>query len=247
LARLIKDRRAIDETIVAGGSHDNTIDVIADLLRAGTSRYSLSSSHVGSMGGLMAVKKGLCHLAGSHLLDTTDGSYNISYIRKFLPDVPVRLVRLAEREQGLIVAPGNPCNIGGIQDLARDDIVFINRQSGSGTRVLLDYHLKRAGMDPAAISGYENEEFTHMAVAVAVLGQTADAGLGILAAARALGLDFVPVATESYELVIPEVFAETPEIRLLMEIIGSAEFMEKIRGMGGYHTGRTGQMVWKSH
>lgn len=246
-ARLLRPRNAIENTVVAVGSHDNAIDVIADLMRSGSSRYSLSSSHVGSMGGLMAIKKGLCHLAGSHLLDTGDGSYNISYIKKFLPDLPVRLVRLAEREQGLIIAPGNPKKITGIKDLNRDDIVFINRQSGSGTRVLLDYQLKRAGIDPGSIRGYENEEFTHMAVAVAVLGQAADAGLGILAAARALGLDFMPVAKESYEIVIPEVFAETGRIRLLLEIIGSEAFIRKIKNMGGYHTEQTGRLVWKSH
>jgi len=246
-ARLLKDRRSIEDTIVAVGSHDNAIDVLADLLRAETSRYSLSSSHVGSMGGLMAVKKGLCHFAGTHLLDTHDGSYNISYIQKFLPDVPVRLVRLAEREQGLIVAPGNPKKLSAITDLARDDVVFINRQSGSGTRVLLDFHLRGAGVDPAVITGYENEEFTHMAVAVAVLGQAADAGLGIRAAARALDLDFIPVATESYELVIPETFAESGRIRLLTEMIGSAQFIERLHDMGGYHTQNTGRVVWKSH
>ncbi|MBA2881163.1 putative molybdopterin biosynthesis protein [Desulfosalsimonas propionicica] len=246
-ARLLKDRRYIEDTIVAVGSHDNAIDVLADLLRAESSRYSLSSSHVGSMGGLMAVKKGLCHFAGTHLLDTHDGTYNISYIQKFLPDVPVRLVRLAEREQGLIVAPGNPKKLSGITDLARDDVVFVNRQSGSGTRVLLDFHLRGAGVDPAAITGYENEEFTHMAVAVAVLGRAADAGLGIRAAARALDLDFIPVATESYELVIPEAFAESGRIRLLTEMIGSAQFIERLHAMGGYHTQNTGRVVWKSH
>jgi putative molybdopterin biosynthesis protein len=246
-ARLLKDRRSIEDTIVAVGSHDNAIDVLADLLRAESSRYSLSSSHVGSMGGLMAVKKGLCHFAGTHLLDTHDGTYNISYIKKFLPDVPVRLVRLAEREQGLIVAPGNPGKLSAIRDLARDDVVFINRQSGSGTRVLLDFHLRGAGVDPAVITGYENEEFTHMAVAVAVLGGAADAGLGIRAAARALGLDFIPVATESYELMIPEAFAESGRIRLLTEMIGSEQFIERLHAMGGYHTQNTGRVVWKSH
>jgi putative molybdopterin biosynthesis protein len=246
-ARLINSRSKIENTIVAVGSHDNTIDVIADLLKARSDKFSLSSSHVGSMGGLMAIKKGLCHLAGSHLLDTKDGSYNISYIKKFLPDIPVRLVRLAEREQGIITAPGNPRKIKGIEDLTRDDIIFINRQAGSGTRVLLDYHLKKAGIDPQSIQGYENEEFTHMAVAVAVLGQSADAGLGILAAARALGLDFIPVATESYEFVIPEAYAGMERIRLLLEIIASQTFIKKIQDMGGYHTEKTGILVWKSH
>ncbi len=243
-ARLLKPRDEVGNTIVAVGSHDNTLDVIADLIRTRSNRYSLSSSHVGSMGGLLAVKKGLCHFAGTHLLDVEDGSYNISYIRRHLPNVLVRLVRLVERDQGLIVAPGNPKQVSGIQDLKRDDIVFINRQSGAGTRVLLDYRLDQLGIDPGAIRGYEKEEFTHMAVAVAVLGQIADAGLGIFAAARALGLDFVPVVTESYDLVIPEVFMGLPSIQLLLEIIGSTEFAQRINALGGYHTQNTGKIVW---
>lgn len=245
-ARLLKSWKSVENTIVAVGSHDNTLDVLADLIRAKSSRFTLSSSHVGSMGGLMAVKGGLCHFAGSHLLDVADGSYNVSYIQRLLPDTPVRLVRLVEREQGLIVAPGNPKNISGIRDLAEKDLVFINRQGGSGTRVLLDHHLKRAGIHPAAIQGYENEEFTHMAVAVAVLGGTADAGLGIHAAAKALGLGFVPVAKESYDLVIPEAFADTPRIRLLLEVVGSGEFARRVNELGGYDTKNTGKTVWTS-
>ncbi|MFP4571685.1 MAG: molybdopterin biosynthesis protein [Desulfobacterales bacterium] len=244
--RLLKSRQSVENTIVAVGSHDNTIDVIADMIRAKSSRFTLSSSHVGSMGGLMAVKNGLCHFAGSHLLDENDGSYNISYIRRYLSDTPVLLVRLAEREQGFIVAPGNPKNIFGIEDLTRDNILFINRQAGSGTRVLLDYQLRGAGIDPDSIKGYEKEEYTHMAVAAAVLSQSADAGLGIRAAAKALGLDFVAMATESYELVIPEKFFNTDRIEVLLEVIRSEEFIARVNSMGGYNTQNTGKIVWKS-
>ncbi|MBS3731282.1 MAG: molybdopterin biosynthesis protein [Desulfobacterales bacterium] len=242
-ARLLKPRTSVENTIVAVGSHDNTIDVLADLIRSRSNRYNLSSSHVGSIGGLMALQNGLCHFAGSHLLDAEDGSYNISYIRKYLPETPVRLVRLVERDQGLIVAQGNPKRISGINDLQRDDIGFINRQSGAGTRVLLDYRLDQLGIDPDEIRGYEKEEFTHMAVAVAVLGQTADAGLGIFAAANALGLEFIPVVTESYDLVIPEAFMDLPGIQLLMEVIGSRDFTERVNALGGYHTKNTGKMI----
>ncbi len=244
-ARLLKPKHAIEDTIVAVGSHDNTLDILADMVRAKSHRYSLSSSHVGSMGGLAAVRKNLCHIAGTHLLDTTDGSYNISYIRKYLPETPVHLVHLVRREQGLIIPPGNPKQIKGIQDLTREDIVFINRQAGSGTRVLLDYHMKKAEIDAHDINGYENEEFTHMAVAVAVLGETADTGLGIKAAATALGLDFIPVATESYDIVIPEKFVDTPQVKMLLEIVASAEFTAKVGELGGYHTENTGKHIWK--
>ncbi|MFP4193327.1 MAG: molybdopterin biosynthesis protein [Desulfobacterales bacterium] len=243
---LLKSGRSVEDTIVAVGSHDNTIDVIADMIREKSSRFTLSSSHVGSMGGLMAVKNGLCHFAGSHLLDENDGSYNISYIKRYLPDKKVRLVRLAEREQGFIVAPGNPKKISCIKDLAGEDIIFINRQSGSGTRVLLDYHLRKAGIDPDSIKGYEKEEYTHMAVAAAVLSQSADAGLGIHAAAAALGLDFVPVATESYELVIPEDFFDSGRIATMLDVIRSGAFIKRVDAMGGYHTQNTGKITWKS-
>ncbi|MFW6011583.1 MAG: molybdopterin biosynthesis protein [Desulfosalsimonas sp.] len=243
---LLKSRHSVEDNIVAVGSHDNTIDVIADMIREKSSRFTLSSSHVGSMGGLMAVKNGLCHFAGSHLLDENDGSYNISYIKRYLQDKKVRLVRLVEREQGFITAPGNPKKISGIKDLTRDDIIFINRQGGSGTRVLLDYHLSKAGIDPDSIKGYEKEEYTHMAVAAAVVSQNADAGLGIRAAAQALGLDFIPVATESYELIIPEEFFETDRITAVLDVISSEAFIKRVDAMGGYHTQNTGKITWKS-
>ena len=246
IATLLRPLSDIRNTIVAVGSHDNTMDVLADLIRARSSRVSLSSSHVGSMGGLMAVKKGLAHVAGTHLLDPDDGSYNISYIKKHLPGMPVRLVHLVDREQGLIVAKNNPQKIGAIDDLTREDITFINRQGGSGTRILLDFKLRQAGLTPADIKGYTNEEFTHMAVAVAVLSGSADAGLGICAAARALDLDFIPVITESYDLLIPADVFDSDIIQLLMEIIGSEEFRSRVRSLGGYHTDHTGKILWSS-
>lgn len=245
-ANLLRPLSEISDTIVAVGSHDNTIDILADLIRARSSRVRLSSSHVGSMGGLIAVKKGVCHAAGTHLLDTTDGSYNISYIKRYLPGTPVRLVHLVKRDQGLIVAPGNPKNIRAIDDLTRPEVTFINRQMGSGTRILLDYRLAEQEISREQITGYETEEFTHMAVAAAVLSGAADAGLGIHAAAKALGLEFIPVMTESYELVIPEPFIDTPKIRLLLDIIGSDEFKQEACRLGGYHTDQTGTLIWKS-
>jgi putative molybdopterin biosynthesis protein len=245
-ATLLRPLSTINHTIVAVGSHDNTMDVLADLLRAKSSQVSLSSSHVGSMGGLMAIKKGLAHVAGTHLLNPDDGSYNISYIQKYLPDTSVKLVHLVQREQGLIIAKNNPKDIKGIEDLTRKDISFINRQSGSGTRILLDFKLSQMGLNPSDINGYLNEEFTHMAVAVAVLGRSADAGLGIYAAAKALNLDFIPVVTESYDLVIPADVFDTKNISLLMEIIKSEEFKSRVNQLGGYHTQNTGEIIWSS-
>jgi putative molybdopterin biosynthesis protein len=246
-AELLRPLAAIRNTVVIVGSHDNTLDVLADQLRAGSSGLSLSSSHVGSMGGLMAVKRGLCHLAGTHLLDTQDGSYNLSYVKRYLPESHaagrVHLVNLVFRDQGLIVLPGNPKQINGIEDLARPEVTMINRQGGSGTRILLDYRLQELGIDPDRINGYGNEEYTHMSVAVAVLSGTADAGLGICAAARALNLDFVPVVTEQYDLVVPADFFDSPTFEILLDTIRDAAFKKRVESLGGYGTARTGEIL----
>ena len=242
-AELLRPLPAIRNTIVIVGSHDNTLDVLADQLRAGDGALTLSSSHVGSMGGLMAVKRGVCHLAGAHLLDTETGEYNLSYIKRFLPGTPVRLVNLVMRDQGLIIPKGNPKGIEGIEDLGREDIVFMNRQGGSGTRILLDYRLGQIGLSPEQINGYASEEFTHMNVAVAVLSGTADAGLGIYAAAKALNLDFIPVVTEQYDLIIPQVYFESANIQVLLETINTAAFKTRVEALGGYSTVKTGTVI----
>jgi putative molybdopterin biosynthesis protein len=242
-AELLRPLSSIKNTVVVVGSHDNTLDILADQIRFGHKTLTLSSSHVGSMGGLMAIKKGVCHVAGSHLLDTQDGSYNISYLKKYLPDLRVKLVNLVLRDQGLIVLPRNPKAINGIEDLGRKDIRFINRQAGSGTRILLDFRLTQLGIDPSGVNGYENEEFTHMSVAVAVLSGAVDVGLGIYASAKALKLDFIPVVTEQYDLIIPEIFYESENIRILLDTINSPEFKKRVQALGGYNTEKTGQIT----
>ncbi|MBU2521530.1 MAG: molybdopterin biosynthesis protein [Proteobacteria bacterium] len=242
-AELLRPLPFIKNTIVAVGSHDNSLDILADQIRSKHGGITLSSSNVGSMGGLMAIKKGVCHLAGSHLLNAEDGSYNISHIKKYLPDISIRLVNLVFRDQGLIIPHGNPKNIKGIEDIVRDNIVFINRQAGSGTRILLDYRLQQLGIEPLKIRGYENEEYTHMSVAVAVLSGAADFGLGIYAAAKALNLDFIPVVTEQYDLVIPKEHFESKNIRILLETINTTKFKKRVEALGGYHTERTGEIV----
>ncbi len=241
---LLGPREAMNDRILAIGSHDMTIDLLNSLLKEKTGgRIHVSSSNVGSLGGLLAVKRQTAHLAGSHLLDTSTGEYNRSYIQKYIPDMPVLLLTLVHRWQGLMVPAGNPRNIEGIADLARADILFVNRQSGSGTRILLDYELARAGIPAERVSGYHNEEYTHMNVAMAVVSGAADTGLGIYAAARALSLDFIPVTRERYDLVIPKAYLEDNKMRLLIEIIRSAEFKEKALAMGGYEVHETGNLV----
>ncbi|MBI4699048.1 MAG: molybdopterin biosynthesis protein, partial [Nitrospirae bacterium] len=192
--KLLRDREEISNTIVCIGSHDNALDILANFLKKKYPKYSLSSAHVGSMGGLIALKRGEAHIAGTHLLDEKTGEYNISYIKQLLPGDKIILINLIYRQQGLLVLKGNPKNIKGFEDLSREDITFINRQSGSGTRLLTDKYLKELKIEPRNIKGYDKEEFTHMGVASAVLSGVADTGLGILAASKALGLDFIHVA-----------------------------------------------------
>ena len=242
-AELIRPPATIDKTLMIVGSHDNSLDILADEIRRGASGLTLSSSHVGSMGGLMAVKRGACHLAGSHLLDIHDGSYNVSYLLKYMPDMDVRLINLVLRDQGLMVPKGNPKGIGGMEDLPREDLTFINRQGGSGTRILLDYKLQQLGIDADRIAGYETDEFTHMSVAVAVLSGTVDVGLGIYAAAKALDLDFIPVVTEQYDLVIPQEYYESKNIQTLLDIVNSGTFKKRVNALGGYSTEKTGTVI----
>ncbi len=242
-AELLRPRSAIQNSLVAVGSHDNTLDVLADQLKVQTATVTLSSSHVGSMGGLMAVKKGVCHLAGSHLLDTQDGTYNISYVKKYLSHMDIRLVNLVFRDQGFIVPKGNPKQVKSVEDLCRPDIRFINRQGGSGTRILLDYRLVQSGIDPSDVIGYDMEEFTHMSVAVAVLSGTVDVGLGIHAAAKALDLDFIPVVTEQYDLVIPQDHFASRPMQMLLDTVNSAFFKKRVAALGGYSTKKTGTII----
>lgn len=239
---LIRPIEEISRTILCTGSHDLTLDLLHDFLKKGYPAYPLASTHVGSLGGIMAIKENMTHIAGSHLLDPDTGEYNVRYIRQYLPGREIALITLAHRQQGFMVPAGNPKNIKNVHDLVRDDILFINRQAGSGTRVLLDYELAKAGLEGELVNGYDNEEYTHMSVAVAVLSGKADAGLGILAAARALQLDFIPVTEERYDLIVPEEYLSMPSIKQLLVIINSAAFKRMVEEMGGYSTRETGQI-----
>jgi putative molybdopterin biosynthesis protein len=245
--RLIRSRAEIKNTVVSIGSHDNTMDVLANALRKKRPGFSLSSANVGSMGGLMAIGKGEAHLAPTHLLDEETGEYNVPFIKKLLPGRKVALINLVYRRQGLMVPPGNPKGIRGFRDLLREEVTYINRQRGAGTRLLLDKHLKELGISPVDIKGYEREEYTHMAVASAVLSGVADTGLGIMGASNALGLEFLPVADERYDLLIPGEFLEMKIVRDLLEIIREdREFREEVLAIGGYGVKDMGREIWRN-
>ena len=240
---LLRSLEELEETLVAIGSHDLTMDVLSSHIKARGGYGSIASAHVGSLGGLLALRKGEAHLAGVHLLDPETGEYNISYIKRFLPGKDIALMNLVYRTQGLMVAQGNPKNIRTLEDLVRPGIRFINRQGGSGTRVLLDYLLKQKGINPEAIDGYSREEFTHLNVAVAIASGSADVGLGIQSAAEALGLDFIPIGEERYDLAIPREYLGEPKMQTLMEVVNSAEFKEEVLKLGGYDVRDMGKFI----
>lgn len=237
---LRRSREAIESTVMVVGSHDMALDVLADFLRRTDAKAALASAHVGSLGGLLALSRGEAHMAGVHLLDEVTGEYNVPYVRQHLPDRTIVLVTLAHRDQGLLVARGNPKGLRGIADLAWADVQFINRQRGAGTRLLLDFELRRAGLAPEQIRGYDREVYTHMAVAVAVATGAADAGLGILAAARAMGLDFVPVARERFDLAVLEEHLASPLIERVLSVLARVDFQRALSALGGYDLSETG-------
>jgi putative molybdopterin biosynthesis protein len=240
---LLHDLSQIEQTIVAIGSHDLILDLAASRLRSEDPTITLASGNVGSMGGLIALRDGLCHLAGSHLLDPATGAYTLPYVDSILTGREIAVVRLVHREQGLLVAPGNPLGLTGIADLARSGLRYVNRQRGAGTRVLLDYQLGREGIDPAGIVGYGREEPTHLAVAAAIASGRADCGMGVLAAARAFGLDFVPVTREPYDLVLERCSLELPVLEPLWRLLDSAAFKAEVEQLGGYDTTEMGRRV----
>jgi len=233
----------IEASLLAVGSHDLLLDLISDWLNRRLPGAGLSSAHVGSLAGLMALRRGECHLAGTHLIDEATGEYNLSWVRRYLPDGDVALIHLAEREQGLIVPRGNPKGLRSLRDLVEQQALFINRQRGSGTRQLLDYLLGQEGLTGDRIPGYHRELYTHLAVAAAVKTGGADAGLGILAAARALELDFIPIASERYDLAVRTDALDLPQMRAVLEIIQDAEFQQQVQALGGYSMRGSGQRL----
>jgi putative molybdopterin biosynthesis protein len=242
LLRPIED---IENTILCTGSHDLAIGVLEDQLKLRQPELKIAATNVGSLGGLLALQRGETHIAGTHLLDPETGVYNIPDIKRTIPKVPVVLVHLAKREQGILVNKGNPKSITSLEDLTRNGVRYVNRQPGSGTRVLLDYELSKLAIDPKSIIGYEREEFTHMAVGVAIASGLADAGLGVRAAAGALNLDFIPLASEQYDLLIARSFFESGRGEQLLQVIGSDGFKQAVNALGGYDTARAGEVLYR--
>jgi molybdenum cofactor synthesis domain-containing protein len=243
---LNKPQEILDRTLVCIGSHDLSIDFLADLLQS-QHKIRLVSANAGSMGGIFSLMRSECHLAGVHLLDEENGDYNITYLKKYLPDRPWILINLLHREQGLIVKKGNPFSINGIKDLSDNRIRYLNRQPGAGTRVLFDYLLRQHGISPDCINGYHREEYTHLAVAAAVKNDTADCALGVYASARALDLDFIPIVEERYDLCILPDLIKPQYLESLKQVIRSQEFRQRVSEFGGYSLVNSGDTIHSSY
>jgi len=240
---LLRPVSELEETLVCIGSHDLTLDVLSSHMKARGGQGGIASAHVGSLAGILSLRKGEAHFAGIHLLDPETGEYNHSYLQRFLPGREIALLNLVYRNQVLIVPKGNPLNIKTLEDLIKPGIRFINRQGGSGTRVLFDYLLQKQGLTKEQILGYDREEFTHLAVAVAVASGSADVGLGIQSAAEALGLDYVLVGEERYDLAIPRKYLEEPRMKVMISVIQSKAFQEDVLALGGYDVRETGAFL----
>ncbi len=242
---LLRPLEQIERTIVFSGSHDLALDILTSFIRKEDYGYSLSSAHVGSLAGILAIRKGEGHVAGIHLMDEKTGEYNISYVKQYLPNTPVVLVNLVYRQQGWIVQKGNPKNIHDIKDLKKDGINYINRQRGAGTRILFDHLLKKADIEKEEIYGYTREDFSHLSLSAAIKGENADVGLGIFSAAKVMGLDFVPVAEERYDLLMTEAFYQSEAGKILIRVITSEAFTKEVEELGGYSCRDTGKVVFE--
>ena len=241
--RLLSPMEKLQNTVVVIGSHDPLLDELGDMLHLADNDVYMSSSHVGSMGGIMAIRRGEAHAAGCHLLNTDNGEYNVSFIKKYFPRGGVKLVRCVGRQQGMMVAKGNPLGIEAFADIAKPGVRYVNRQRGSGTRILTDYLCKQNELDTAAIYGYDREELTHTSVAAQIVSGSADAGMGIYSAAKLYDLDFIPICIEEYDLIVPDHAWDTPQVRAMLETMKSDAFREKILSLGGYTVENPGEII----
>jgi putative molybdopterin biosynthesis protein len=243
VTRVIVPMSDKDSSIMAFGSHDIALELLAEQFSETSTGNKLFSIPVGSLDGLIALRQGICQIAACHLLDTKTGNYNSDFVRHFFPGKSMRLLNLTYRQQGLLVKKGNPISITSLTDLSRKDVRFINRQSGSGTRLWLDQQLALLQIDQSTINGYEREINTHSLVGRAIQKGHADVGIGVQAIAEQLTLDFIPLFEERFDLLVAYEYLSDPKLQPIFDLLQSAQLRQAINHLAGYDAARTGDMV----
>jgi putative molybdopterin biosynthesis protein len=231
------------QNILITGSHDPCVELLAEDLNSKFPELIMLAANIGSTKGIGALRQGRCHIAGAHLLDPESNEYNFPYLRHLFSGRETIVVCFVHREQGLIVKPGNPMNVNSLEDLCRREVRFVNRQQGAGTRVLLDHHLKRMGIAERDILGYDHQVATHTEVATEIKGGRATVGLGVQAAATAFDLEFIPLARERYDFIIPKQTFYTEPLQKVMDVVRSDRFAQQVEEMGGYDVSEMGSVL----
>ena len=233
--------------LLACGSNDPILDMLQTYMKKTYPEFLILSANTGSTEGLKALNSGYTDLAWSHLLDPKSGQYNIPFLPTYLPDVKAVVVNLFHRELGLIMAPKNPFSIKGFEDLSKKGVRLVNRQKGSGTRVLLDHHLKQLKIPPSKIEGYDKEVYTHFEVGLSILSKEADVGIATIAVAKLLGLPFIPIAKESFDMILEQKTFFHKGIQTFIEVLNSKEFRQRVEPIGAYDFKDSGKIVYSTN
>jgi putative molybdopterin biosynthesis protein len=236
--------KRIEGALLAAGSNDPILDILQTHLRKMHPEFYIFSANTGSTDGLKALDKGYTDIAWSHLFDPETGAYNIPFLPSCLPNINPVVVNLFYRELGFVVAPGNPRDIRTFADLDGDGLKFINRQQGAGTRVLLDYHLKQLGIPVVKIKGYDQEVFTHLEIGLSILAKEADVGIATSAISKLLGLGFVPITNESFDMIVDKSVFFEKGIQALIEILVSDNFRSRVSSLGNYDFHKSGKILY---
>jgi putative molybdopterin biosynthesis protein len=238
--------RRIEGGLLASGSNDTILDMLRTYIRKRHPDFYIFSANTGSTEGLKALNMGLTDIAWSHLLDAKSGQYNIPYLSTYLPNIKAVVVNLFHREVGLITAHGNPLHVGGFAGLAKKGVRIVNRQKGSGTRVLLDHHMDNLGISTRDIAGYNTEVFTHLEVGLAVLSKEADTGIATAAVAKLLGLSFIPITRENFDMILDQSTFFTKGVQALIEVLKSRDFRKRVEKLGGYDFKDSGKVLYST-
>jgi len=244
MAEARRKSKQIEGALLASGSNDPILDILKTYIRKAYPEFYIFSANTGSTDGLKALNQGYTDIAWSHLLDPKSGQYNISFLSTYLPNLKAVVINLFNRDLGFLVAPGNPLNINGFKDLAKPKVRFINRQKGSGTRVLLDHHLRELKIPASSIKGYENEVYTHFEVGLSVLAKETDLGLATGSVSKLLGLSFIPLTQESFDMLLDQSTFFERGVQAFIEILNSKEFRSRVENLGSYEFKNSGKIIY---